>query len=38
MSAQDRVIARTASPEQRVDAIQAALDERGMKARRPSRS
>ena len=32
MSTQDRIIARTASPEQRVDAIQAALDERGMKA------
>ena len=32
MSAQDRVVARTASMEQRVDAIQAALDERGMKA------
>jgi len=32
MSTQDRVIARTASPEQRVDAIQAALDARGMKA------
>ena len=32
MSTQDRIIARTASPEQRVDAIQALLDERGMKA------
>jgi len=32
VSTQDRIIARTASPEQRVDAIQAALDERGMKA------
>ena len=32
MSTQDRIIARTASPERRVDAIQAALDERGMKA------
>lgn len=29
---QDRVIQRTASLEQRVDAVQAALDERGMKA------
>jgi len=32
MSIEDRVIARTASPEQRVDAIRSALDERGMKA------
>ena len=32
MSTPDHVIRRTASVEQRVDAIQAALDERGMKA------
>jgi len=32
MSTPDHVIQRTASVEQRVDAIQAALDERGMKA------
>ena len=32
MSATDRVVHATASMEQRVDAIQAALDERGMKA------
>ena len=32
MPDQDPVIRRTTSMEQRVDAIQAALDERGMKA------
>jgi nitrile hydratase len=32
MAVEDRVILPTASVEQRVDAIQAALDERGMKA------